>query len=58
MCLFHKWEKWRDPEEENWVTRYRNRRTGIIVSQQPFVRITQKRRCEKCGKIQTLERGY
>jgi len=52
MCfLFHKWGKWGDTTEEEWTKAYIL--NGIRISEKiDFIRISQVRICERCGKVQ------
>ena len=53
MCIFHKWSKW-----EQYVFSYTLVRTGIftpvteIGKEYDVEEMRQKRKCEKCGKMQ------
>ena len=55
MCLFHKWSKWKQYEEDYAVTPI-----GILYPKEVRGRtynktdLRQKRECEKCGKIQDI----
>lgn len=53
MCLFHKWTKWEQYEEEGTSTG-----VGLLVPRElrgiavPYSESRQKKHCLKCGKIQ------